>query len=219
MTEDTLELFQDLNLRTRSADVSIRDAILKQVKTPWTHDPKREELASDVRRRGEDVIAFIREPFNGIGESALMLWQEDDGYRVSNIVPKKSGELGIKRYNAILQDFVERVAKPAAADAGFVIDLTPEFQRLEAWVGDEVSTKLRRFSSAANKSTGASHPMDQTRWFEFIIAAHKRSVRLDPSRLARWLSEVDGWPQDTANELAMDYEFARDLLEKYDGAA
>lgn len=88
MTADTLEMFQDLNLRTRSADVSIRDAILKHVKAPWLHDPKREEETSSLRFRGEDVIALIREPSNGIEESALMLWQEDDGFRVSARRPR-----------------------------------------------------------------------------------------------------------------------------------
>ncbi|CAM5784036.1 hypothetical protein [Rhizobacter fulvus] len=219
MTEKSLALFQDLNLRTRSADVAIRNAILKQVTAPWAHDPEREKHSLELRLHGEDVIAFTREPFDGIAGSSLMLWQVEDGYRVSNIVPNKSGELGVKRYNIILRDFVERIARPAAAEAGFKVDLTSEFQTLEAWVGDEVATKLRRFSSAANKSTGASHPMDQSRWFEFIIEAHKRSVRLDPDRLVRWLIEVERWPQDIAIELAMEYETSRALLEKYDEEA
>jgi hypothetical protein len=34
--------------------------------------------------------------------------------------------------------------------------------------------------------------------------------------LARWLKEVEGWDDDHAHELAIQYEFARELLEKYD---
>jgi hypothetical protein len=68
----------------------------------------------------------------------------------------------------------------------------------------------------ANKSTGASHPKDKERWFEFLISAHRTSARLDADLLARWLSEAEGWPEDTAHALAIDYEFALGLLQKYD---
>jgi hypothetical protein len=36
--------------------------------------------------------------------------------------------------------------------------------------------------------------------------------------LARWLVEVEHWPEDTARELAISYEFALGLLERYDSS-
>ncbi len=216
MSRTNLEVFRDLHLRTRSASVSIRDHILSQVKAPWRHDAEREKDVKSYALKQEDVIALVREPADDIDEAGLVLWQEQDGYRVANIVPRKVGELGITKYNAILQDFVDRVAQPAAAAGGFIVDVTSAQQTLEDWMEAAPAASLRRFSNLANKSTGAGHPKDQERWFEFLIAAHHTSERLDSDRLARWLSEVDGWPSDTAHELAIDYEFALGLLQKYD---
>lgn len=218
MTAKSLEVFQDLHLRTRSADISIRDHLLRQVKAPWRHDPEREQSVRSHALRQEDVVALIREAFDGIDESALVLWQEDDGYRVANIVPRHVGELGISKYNRILRDFVTRVAEPAARVGGFVVAITEPQQNLEDWLDAEPARALRRFSGAANKSTGASHPRDQQRWFEFLIAAHRTQAQLDPDRLARWLAEAEGWPSETAHELAIDYEFALGLLQKYDAS-
>ena len=104
MTAKSLEVFQDLHLRNRSADISIRDHILAQVKAPWRHDPEREQNVRTYALKQEEVIALIREAFDGIDESALVLWQEDDGFRVANIVPRNVGELGISKYNEILRE-------------------------------------------------------------------------------------------------------------------
>jgi hypothetical protein len=217
MPEKKLEVFRDLNLRTRSASVSIRDHILSHVKAPWRHDVEREQ---DVKHSGlstnEDVIALVRESSDDIDEAALVLWQEDDGYRVANIVPRRVGELGITKYNAILQDFIDRVASPAAKAGGFLTDTGSGWQTLEDWLDPGPADALRRFCNLANKSTGASHPRDQERWYEFLIEAHRSSAKLDPGQLARWLIEVDGWGEETAHGLAIDFEFACGLLNRYD---
>lgn len=216
MTEKSIEVFQNLHLKSRSAPGSIRDRILARVQAPWNHDRERED---DIRQGAiddEDVIVFVRTAFNDIDESALVLWQEADGYRVSNIVPRHVGELGITKYNAILQDFVERIARPAAKAGGFEIELTSAGQSLDDWLAAEPAAALRRFSHLANKSTGAAHPMDRERWYAFLIATHRSSRRLDADQLARWLVEVERWSNEKADELAIDYEFALGLLEQYD---
>lgn len=216
MAEKSIEVFQDLHLRSRSSSSSIRDSILAQVQDPWRHDSEREQ---DIRVHSsdeEDVIVLVRASFDDIDESGLVLWQEHDDYKVSNIVPRNVGELGITKYNAILQDFVTRVAEPATQTGGFEIELTSPNQRLEDWLDTELATVLRRFSRLANKSTGAAHPMDRERWYAFLIATHCALKRLDSDQLARWLVEVDGWSPERAQELAIDYEFALGLLEQYD---
>lgn len=219
MTQTNIDVFQDLFLRSATSDKSaIRKLILEAVQEPWRHEPEREKLVRMGSVSGEDVIAVLRQSFLDIDESALVLWEEDHGYKVTNIVPRNVGELGIEKYNAILRDFVVKVAEPAAAGGAFVIELTGPNQALKDWMGPEAAASLRRFSSAANKSTGASHPLDQERWYQFLIDAHRGPKRAAPDQVARWLIEVEHWPEDTARELAIDYEFALGLLEKYDVA-
>ena len=164
----------------------------------------------------EDIIILVRASFDDIDESGLVLWQEHDDYRVANIVPRNVGELGIAKYNAILRDFVTRVAEPSAQSGSFDIELTSPNKTLEDWLDTEPALMLRRFSRLANKSTGAGHPKDKERWYAFLIATHYASKRLDSDQLARWLVEVEGWAEERAHELAIDYDFALGLLEQYD---
>ena len=218
MTELNLEVFQDLHLRPKHGGRSIRDAILSQVRKPWRHEPDKEKILQRAGLPSQDVIALARDSFNDIDESALVLWEESGSYHVANIVPARVGQLSILQYNTILQDFVERIVKLATMDGSFFFHLTPSQHSLEDWLGIDVANALRNFSYAANKSTGTSHPSDQERWFHFLIDAHRTSVALSPGDLARWFVEVHDWPEDTAHELAIEYEFARALLQKYDSA-
>lgn len=216
MKKNDIEVFQDLNLRTGSTIDSIRNFIVSQVKKPWHHDTQREEEVKRNAIGDDDIMVFVRDSFEDIDESGLVLWQESDGYRVANIVPRNVGELGIEKYNRILQDFVTRIAKPAAQLGDFKVDLSSSMQEVKDWMDASAVEALKRFSSLANKSTGASYPRDQERWFVFLIQAHRASKRINSEKLARWLHEVENWPEEAARELAIDYEFALDLLGQYD---
>ncbi|WP_232458625.1 hypothetical protein [Burkholderia ubonensis] len=216
MTDKNIEVFQNLHLKSHTSARSVRTAILAQVQGPWHHDLEREEDLRSHVADDEDAIVLVRDAFDDVDESCLVLWQEGDGYKVTNIVPRNIGELGITKYNAILRDFVAKLAEPAARASGFEIELSSPHQSLDDWLDAEPAIALRRFSRLANKSTGAGHPMDQERWYAFLIATHHASKRLDTDQLVRWLVEVEHWSEDMAHELAIDYEFALGLLEQYD---
>ncbi|WP_280190826.1 hypothetical protein [Delftia sp. PS-11] len=216
MTDKKIEVFQYLHLRSRTSASSVRSTILAQVQGPWHHDLEREE---DIRSHAvddEDAIVLVRDAFDDVDESCLVLWQEGEGYKVSNIVPQNVGELGIAKYNSILRDFVAKLVEPAAHAGGFEIELSSPHQSLDDWLDTEPAAALRRFSRLANKSTGAGHPMDRDRWYAFLISTHRASKRLDTDLLVRWLVEVEHWSDDTAYDLARDYELALGLLEQYD---
>src|SRR3546814_3953965 len=80
---------------------------------------------------------------------------------------------------------------PVAERFGWQVSTTSPTQGLDDWLDEESAAALRRFSAAANKATGASHPLDQRRWFDFIISAHRSGKDIGTDRLARWLHAVD----------------------------
>lgn len=135
---------------------------------------------------------------------------------VSNIVPKQLSELTFDQYNAILGEFYERFARPAAEALGLQHLMTPDTRDIEDLVSESTATKLRTFSKLANKSTGSAHPLDRARWFDFLVASHSESSRLDSHTLARWLVESEKWAEEKATGLAIEYEFAIALLNFYD---
>ncbi len=217
MSTNDLEVFQDLSLHVTNAPISsIRELLLKQVEPPWKHEDEKESHLKGLGSSGEDIIVFSRESDSKAPTIGLVLWQDTSGYKVANIVPKETGSISIATYNAVLQDFVDKIAKPAAGESDFRIKVTQSRQTVKDWLGEEPAAALRSFSGAANKSTGASHPKDQERWFNFLVAAHRSGHRADPGTLRRWLVEVDRWPEDEAHDLASNYETALELLRHYD---
>lgn len=212
-----IQVFRDMNIRgpvEKRAD--LRMGLIEAAAKPWRVDLEKSAEVARNAVTSEDVILFRTEAGDTYPAAGLTLWETDDGYYVSNIVPLEFGNLTYAQYNAILDDFIERIANPVATQIGFEISATQAEQTLDDWISEDAALKLRRFSGAANKSTGASHPSDERRWFDFIVAVHHSGDRLYADQLARWLCEADGWSVDTAHRLAGDYEGSLALLKYYD---
>ncbi|MNT29654.1 hypothetical protein D3C72_1654070 [compost metagenome] len=131
-------------------------------------------------------------------------------YEVTNIVPQESGDLGRRRYNMILQEFVSQIATPALVGTGATLEVTRPTHSLEDSFGAQAAQALRRFSGAANMSTGSSHPNDRERWYAFILMV--RDQQVDDGTLRRWLTAL-GWPEDAAQRLTSEFVFGHGLLQ------
>jgi hypothetical protein len=212
-----IQVFQDMAIHGAVEKRSqLRDALLATPKEPWHVDLDRSAEVSSNGLSPKEVILFRREGDEALPAAGLTLFETDDGYYVPNIVPLKTSSLTFVEYNKILNDFIRSVATPAAEKLGFSITTTSPEQTLEDWLPPEADKKLRVFSGSANKSTGSSHPSDKRRWLDFIVAVHRSKKKIDSGLLARWLHEAEGWREDSAQELAIEYEQALELLEFYD---
>lgn len=150
--------------------------------------------------------------------ATVILTAKDPGLLyVSNVIPHSQRRLDYDQYNHVLTEFYERFVQPAAAKTGAAAELTDTQADLEQWLSPGAAEKLRRFSSCANKGTGASHPQDRERWNDFVLSAYQDRGTLDPSTLQRWLVEVENWPPEVASQLAVEYEYGRELLAFADG--
>lgn len=208
-----LEVFQDMAIRGPIAKrPELREALIAAAIEPWSVDLERSAEVARNAAASEDVVLFRRDAGQDYPAAGLTLWATEDGYYVPNIVPLEMGSLTFAQYNAVLADFIARIAAPVTAQFGFTISTTEPRQTLDDWLSPDAALKLKRFSGAANKSTGASHPSDQRRWFDFLVAVHRSGDKPGADRLARWLHEVDGWDEDSAHNLAGDFETAIALL-------
>jgi hypothetical protein len=161
---DKLDVFQDLNIRGPIAKrPELREALVAATIVPWRVDFERSSELARISASSEDVVLFCRDADRNYPAVGLTLWGTTDGYYVPNIVPLETGRLTFAQYNAVLEDFIIRVASPVVSQFGFNISKTKPQQTLDDWLSQDAALKLRRFSGAANKSTGASHPSDQRR--------------------------------------------------------
>lgn len=208
-----IEVFQDMALTGPSSERAALAAELRQSATaPWAFDEKGSEDAERNALGDKGILIFQRGGDANLPAARLVLWPKAEGYYVPNITPAKMGQLTIAQYNAVLSNFADAIAKPVARRFGYLVNITSAIQNLEDWMSEDAATTLRRFSAAANKSTGASHPMDERRWFDFIIAVHRGQDDVGTDRLARWLHEVEGWAEETAHDLAGEFERGLALL-------
>ena len=214
---EKLEVFQDMAIHGPiDKRPELREGLIAAAVGSWRVDLKRTEEVAHNTVPLEDVVLFQRDADNDHPAVGLTLWGTEDGYYVPNIVPLEKGSLSFAQYNALLKDFIAQIAEPVATQFGFTISTTQDQQTLEDWLSLEAAIKLKHFSGAANKSTRASHPSDQRRWFDFLVAVHRADDKPDADKLARWLHEVDGWDQDSAHTLAADFETAVALLAYYE---
>ena len=157
-------------------------------------------------------LMFERTREDHLATAAVALCRSSTGYDVVNIIPLAVHHLGVTAYNDLLNDFIDRVVVPASKQFQFEFRYTERQQTLTDWISEDAATALHTFSLAANKSTGAGHPSDRQRWFEFLSAVYENHTKLDTDLLGRWLVEVEDWPPEMAHDLVDKYQYSMDFL-------
>lgn len=153
--------------------------------------------------------------------------------KVGNIVPLEKNQLTIEEYNAVLMKFYNDVIVPFKEKGAKIAITQPSDDIFDptSIISKTALEKLKIFSSAANKSTGSSHPCDQERWFDFICQTVDDDRMFDSTTLANFLQDkaywgeqaedfigVMGdfaWDEEHAYELASEYESACNILQYY----
>jgi hypothetical protein len=179
----------------------------------WRRDRSKDE---EMKRTGGAWMTFSLTGHPNLPPAFLFLTHKADAdkFNVTNIISPARDRLTYDEYNEILKSFSDAVLARVSAQRTIDFDLGGMDVDLAAQLPQDVYSRLRLFSVAANKRTGSSHPLDQERWMDFLIASDKATVSLDSHILARWLVEVEGWESELASRLAQEYEFGRELLQR-----
>ena len=213
-----MKQFKDLDITGPDEQLlALIDAVLTNLPADWRRDPEAEARMETLDPEGTDAgFAFTRDAREGDPPALLFLRRDRGRLHVSNIVPRDAGQLSMGQYNRILDEFADMLHTHLPSDRQLKIRVTSDDAAITDWVSSDAADLLKYFSSLANMSTGSAHPLDFERWVRFLVQVHKEGSTLHSSFLSRWLAEELGWPPDRADDLARDYEFARDLLRDYD---
>jgi hypothetical protein len=206
-----MKIFQNLYIDLNGYDIdSFIGQLTKNCGEKWKRAFEREENAKYFN---EKAFAFEFIGKNGLPNAGLTLFEKDQGvWYVPNIVPIKFGQLSIDEYNELLIDFKSSLVEPAVQNTPIDVELTKDQVFLVDIVGKEAAEALKRFSSLANKSTGHSHPCDEKRWFEFLLATLKSEKEPSFDLLKATLME-QGWSEEWAHDLACEFEYSEKLLD------
>jgi hypothetical protein len=146
--------------------------------------------------------------------------------KVGNIVPLEKTELSITEYNAVLIKFYNEVILPFKESGKELGILQPSDDTFDpkSVISATALKKLEVFCSAANKSTGSSHPNDQERWFDFICQTVDDGRMFDSSTLGSFLQDKAFWGEKAEDfigvlgDYAWDEEHAYELASEYENA-
>jgi hypothetical protein len=209
-----MKVYQDLILRgNRQALDSFIAELDRHLTDGWTRKHAREAEVSKEAFGKMYCFACTAK----VDRPACELWvatHSDGGLYVSNILADELSSLTYDQYNDILANFNEACIGPAAKASGVAVELGKPDPQLDDFLSDGTAAMLRSFSRLANRSI--LHPLDEKRWKEFLVSAHREEATLDGPMLRRWLTEEERWPEDQAIRLANEYEQARALLELYE---
>lgn len=204
-----MQVFQDLRIDGDAEEIGRwLAAVPLALHSGWRRDGMQEKGL-----RG--YYCFAREATGDAPAVLLFLHEDCHGLRLANIVPLEHS-LGVGQHNAILGNFCTRIAEVAGRDIGVEVILSPDAYTLEDAFPPRVLRKLRRLADSANKSTYPGHPLDWSRWMEFLVTAHRCEASIDEGTFERLLKQDLGWEDYPAADLARDYRFALDVLRSYD---
>jgi hypothetical protein len=209
-----LEVFRDLTVT--GPDVPRAFEKLRHNPPPsWKVDDRATEDLDD-QSIGEKHLVLQVEPKAGRPSANVFVFFIGKELKVTNIVPRQVHQLTMYQYNHILEELNDWVLKLGAEGMSITPTITADRLDVTTLLGLEATKALKAFSSSANKNTGSSHPMDRDRWFKFLVLAHRDSAKIDTQTLYRWLTEEEQWPEDQADRLVIEFEFASGLLNDYD---
>jgi hypothetical protein len=215
-----MQIFRELNISAEPDQMAaIADQIEQSLPVGWARDPIAESMVRSAPvLNPRPTYCFGCSQEGQRPEALLFLTQkEPEKFSVSNILPITKHQLTTGEYNAILEDFYERVIKPHTKPGVMTARLSSNQADLEHWLSPDTAELLRQFSASANKGTGSAHPADRDRWNAFVLSAHRGGSKMGASELRRWLIEIDGWAREVADQLAVEYEYGRQLLAFTDG--
>jgi hypothetical protein len=211
-----MKVFREMEIKgSGTALMELIASIEKMLDRGWSRDHEREEKVNSGVSTPMYCFSCTEGP-NREAAALWLAWRGSDTLYIANIIPQRLDQLSFDQYNVVAEEFYDHFAKPAAERLGLEHVISSAEKNIEDWVSTSTASKLMTFSRAANKQTGSSHPLDQQRWMDFLVAAHTEATTLDSTTLARWLVENEGWPEDVAYDLSVEYEFGRSLLEFYD---
>lgn len=212
-----MKTYKDLTISIPEEDQpAFIDALESMLPNGWKRDRESESRLNCLSSSSEFYSFVCDEQRTGsVALLTLVQTSNKDRLYVSNIVPRDVSELSYDQYNQILDDFTDNCIAPANVKFDYLIEKTTENWRIEEHLSDMTYQALKSFSAGANRSTGTAHPMDRERWYEFICLLFQNSDELHSSDLIRWLSEEEGWPDEKATELGIEYEQQVGLLKHY----
>ncbi|MGD6777715.1 type II toxin-antitoxin system PemK/MazF family toxin [Sutcliffiella horikoshii] len=205
---EEIRTFKDLSLKGPQEELErFKQKLLEKIEDDYFRSLESNEDFPDF-------IMIKNQGIQKVDDSIIYYRITHSEHKVTNIIPIQKSNLDFLEYNNIVDNLYSYIIAPLITEYHFNLDvnITSGVLALEDLTNEEVAKKLTLFSRAANKSTGFSHPLDRERWLDFIYSSFKTDNIIDLDYLSRWFVEIEGWSNEIANDLVINYEYSINLL-------
>lgn len=154
---------------------------------------------------------------DGYPHSRLIVSANVDGNAVSivNIVPMRDSgisKLGHTKYNNLLDIFKTKVFVTIHERLKNEIRENSEDYTIE----DIIPNSFSKLNTWLSNYPLSGHPLDERRWFAFIVSLHRNHETLSTDDFKEYLREFYNWNEDVIHKFALKLESQLALLEYYD---
>lgn len=147
--------------------------------------------------------------------SRVILCTKDNFVSIINIVPMpESGvsHIVISEYNKLLNYYRDRVFREIAQKYGNKIKENTEDYTLS----ETIPLSFKTLEIWLDNFPLSGHPLDEQRWFDFVIALHKNNETISISDFEKYLEEEQGWDGIDIEEFSLKLISQLELLAYYD---
>ena len=196
---------------SRSGLEALIEAMTRLGHADWHRDRDAEALDAESGL-GDPMYCFRCRATETHRSARVWMHLGEDQLTEVNVIPVEDRRLERSQGEAVLDAFVAEVLDPSLEGTGLHLERRLP-NDLATYLTELPRKRLSLFAKLANK--GMPHPLDKERWYDFVIAAHSENSELPPSVLEEWL-RTQGWAEEAACDLAIEYEQERTILAQYD---
>jgi len=188
----------------------LHEEMTRRATPPWSRQP-HDPLGKPPK---EGCFYFHRDAVEDEQACTVCIRRDRPGRWLVQLTADELGPIPVQQYKRILRAFEAAIADPAATAVGGMAAIGISYYRLDDYFSPAAVDLLRRFCSLTNGNR--AHHSDQERWIAFLTRAHQDGHRVHCDVFGEALRNAQWCPKRVIPSLVSEYDFALDVLEKYD---
>ncbi|MBQ0164435.1 MAG: hypothetical protein KBS75_04455 [Bacteroidales bacterium] len=211
-----MKKYKDLTVHTGSFEKSLLGIVAIGAKCQQ-HQYFKYSDEIEQMYQADDRMNHILVNLPSVPSAVMLVYASESDIKVLNIVPFNHSCDRIEKdvYNHIVDTFNEMIITPLFSKE-YAIDCTKDDVSIQDIIPQSFPMLNRWTHCPGAPNSPFIHQFDLELWFDFLCALHTHGEELSSGDLEQWLSEDNGWDDETVTDAIIRYETERDLLNYYD---